>query len=68
MLGPFERAQVVRHFNQTSVDYADQMCVHEWFARQARLTPGDTAVVFGSESLTFFELDQKSDELARRIS
>src|SRR6185436_19280371 len=41
--------------------------LHRWIERQAALTPGATAVVGESESLTYRELDARANRLARRL-
>ena len=41
-----------------------QQCLHQLFRRQARLTPGATAVVDGEDSITYGELDNLTDRLA----
>ncbi|HVG43654.1 MAG TPA: amino acid adenylation domain-containing protein, partial [Longimicrobium sp.] len=43
-------------------------CVHELFAEQAERTPEAVALVFQDESVTYAELDRRSDALARRLA
>ena len=43
-------------------------CLHELFAAQAAETPGATALVFGTERLTYAELDARADRWARRLA
>ncbi|MFI6757532.1 amino acid adenylation domain-containing protein [Micromonospora sp. NPDC050417] len=42
-------------------------CVHEAFERQARRTPDRTAVVVGLTRLSYAEVDQRADGVARRL-
>jgi amino acid adenylation domain-containing protein len=42
-------------------------CVHELFERQAELTPHRTAIEFKGQSLTYAELNRRSNGFARRI-
>ncbi|MER7583147.1 amino acid adenylation domain-containing protein [Kitasatospora sp. NPDC097691] len=42
-------------------------CLHELFAEQAAATPEATAVVFGTEEVTYGRLDRRADRLARRL-
>ncbi len=39
----------------------------EWFEHQVRLTPGATAVSFKGKSLTYDELNRRSNQLAHRL-
>ena len=43
------------------------LCVHEWFAQQAALTPDATAVVCGGEKLSYLELQVRANRLANRL-
>jgi amino acid adenylation domain-containing protein len=42
-------------------------CIHELFEAQAERAPDATAAIFQSSSLTYGELNQRADELARRL-
>ena len=78
LLSPAERQQVAVELNDTAVDLAalfdgsggsgdGEPLLHRWIERQAALTPGATAVVGESESLTYRELDARANRLARRL-
>ncbi|WP_164744542.1 non-ribosomal peptide synthetase, partial [Paenibacillus xylaniclasticus] len=41
--------------------------IHELFQEQAKRTPARTAVVCGTERLTYAELDERSEQLAREL-
>lgn len=43
-------------------------CVHEAVTAQAAATPEATAVRFGSDSLTYRELDERANQLARHLA
>ena len=58
-----DERQLLYGWNETSTEYP-QGVVHELFARQVERTPHQTALVFGDVSLTFEELDQRSNLLA----
>ncbi|MBV9773439.1 MAG: AMP-binding protein, partial [Gemmatimonadetes bacterium] len=64
LLDPEERARVVEEWNRTAVEYPSHRPVHALFEEQAARTPGATAVIFGAESLTYRELDERADRLA----
>ncbi|HEV7786957.1 MAG TPA: amino acid adenylation domain-containing protein, partial [Thermoanaerobaculia bacterium] len=65
LMGPEEGRQVLLEWNDTRAEDPDGWPVHRWFERQARLTPERTAVVAGEQSLTYAELDRRSNQLAR---
>ncbi len=78
LLSPAERQQVAVELNDTAADLAAvfggsgeaggaEPLLHRWIERQAALTPGATAVVGESESLTYRELDARANRLARRL-
>ncbi|MGH7833991.1 MAG: non-ribosomal peptide synthetase, partial [Candidatus Binatia bacterium] len=54
-------------WNDTTTDYGAGICVHELFEAQVQRTPHDIAALFGDEQLTYQELDQRADRLARRL-
>ncbi|OPF84592.1 non-ribosomal peptide synthetase [Streptomyces antioxidans] len=67
LLSAEERRRLLTEWNDTAheVPHAD---LAELFRAQARRTPGRTAVVFGERTLTYAELDEASDRLARRLT
>jgi amino acid adenylation domain-containing protein len=78
LLSPAERQQVAVELNDTAADLSavfggsggsggGEPLLHRWIERQAALTPGATAVVGESESLTYRELDARANRLARRL-
>lgn len=62
-----ERAQIMNVFNATTVPFPDDVGIHELFEKQAECTPDQTAVMFGSQSLTYRELNERSNSLARML-
>ncbi|MCH2195459.1 non-ribosomal peptide synthetase [Kordia sp.] len=54
-------------FNETEVAYSEANTIVELFAAQVQATPDKTALVFEGESLTYRELDEKSNQLANYI-
>lgn len=44
-----------------------QVCIHEWFEKQVCQTPNETAVVFETDSLSYQELNQRANALARYL-
>ncbi len=62
-----ERKQILEEWNQTGVDSPSDLTVQALFERQARNTPSSIAVEYGAEQLTYQELNDQADELARRL-
>lgn len=67
MLTDAERHQVLVEWNRTQRDYPRDPCVHHLFQALAARTPDALAVVFEDRSLTYRELDARSDCLARYL-
>jgi amino acid adenylation domain-containing protein len=67
LLGPAERHQLVREWNDTATDHGEGGCLHELIAQQAARTPDAPALVFEGESLTYAEVDRRSNHLAWRL-
>jgi amino acid adenylation domain-containing protein len=64
MLPAEERALVLGSFAGSGSDYP-RACLHQLFAEQAALRPDAEAVVFGSERLTYRQLDLRSNQVAQ---
>jgi amino acid adenylation domain-containing protein len=62
-----ERHQLVVEWNETRRDYPRDRCVHELFEEQAARTPGDPALVCGDERLTYAQLNERANQLARHL-
>src|SRR4051794_25406080 len=56
---------LLRSFNQTAKDYPRDQTVHALFAQQASSTPDAPAVISGDTRLTYQELHEQSNQLAR---
>ena len=67
LLSTAERHQLIVEWNQTSVEYPRHVCVHDLFRAQARRTPEQTAVVCQDQSLTYAELERRSNQVAHYI-
>lgn len=60
-----ERAQL-KSFNETAVSYS--FCaIHERIAKMAQAHRDSTALVFGTDTLTYGELEQRATTLAKRL-
>ncbi|MCC6810656.1 MAG: amino acid adenylation domain-containing protein, partial [Deltaproteobacteria bacterium] len=67
MLGEAERQKLLVEWNATARDYPVEQCVHELFATQAMRTPEAAAVVDERGTLSYRELDERSNKLGRYL-
>jgi amino acid adenylation domain-containing protein len=64
MITEAERRQILLDWNRTAQEYPRERCVHDLFEEQARQQPEAVALVFGGQTLTYGELNNRADELA----
>ncbi|HKH45556.1 MAG TPA: amino acid adenylation domain-containing protein, partial [Thermoanaerobaculia bacterium] len=64
LLTPGEERQALVEWNATDASYPAESRLHELFEEQARRTPEATAVVWGTERVTYAELDQRAETVA----
>ncbi|HEY0366815.1 MAG TPA: amino acid adenylation domain-containing protein, partial [Pyrinomonadaceae bacterium] len=62
-----EREQVLVDWNQTAVAYPPKHSIQQLFEEQVARTPKAIAVVDEHHSLTYEELEQRANQLARRL-
>jgi len=62
-----ERTQLLDEWNNTTVPFAENTCVHQFFEAQTVRTPDAIAVVFCDQQWTYRELDAHADALAARL-
>jgi polyketide synthase PksJ len=67
LLSEEEKTHMIYNLNATCGDYPQNRTIYELFEEQAAKTPGQAAVVFGNEYLTYSELNQRSHQLAGRL-
>lgn len=67
ILSEAEKKQLLVAFNDTYVEYSDNKCIHELIEEQAKKTPNNIAVVYDDQPLTYCELNEKANRLARLI-
>ena len=67
LMSEAERRQIVFDWNETSVEYRQDVCLHQLFEAQVERTPQSTAVVFEDRKLTYAELNRRANSLARRL-
>jgi amino acid adenylation domain-containing protein len=67
VLPALERRLVLEDWNATTAAYPSERCVHELFEAQVSRSPTAVAVVFGDTSLTYAELNARSNRLAHHL-
>jgi len=67
MLGEEEKKQILEAFNATGADYAKNKTIHQLFEEKAEKTPDNIAVVYEEQRLSYRELNEKSNQLARML-
>ncbi|SFB07654.1 non-ribosomal peptide synthetase [Clostridium frigidicarnis] len=67
LLSKDEKYLILNVFNNTKLDYDKQKLIHEFFEEQVERSPEAIAVVYGKNKLTYRELNEKSNQLARLI-
>jgi amino acid adenylation domain-containing protein len=66
LLGAEEQRQISEWNNATAIEFP-HACAHELIRATARRNPARTAVQFEDRSMTYAELDEASDRLARKL-
>lgn len=66
LLTTIEQQQITQ-WNQTKVNYAYQGPIHGLFEQQVQRRPDAVAVEFGTQTLTYRQLDAKANQLARYL-
>ena len=59
-----EQQQLLGSWNNTAREYPQDKCIHQLFEAQVKKTPDAVAVVFAAETLSYRELNAKSNQLA----
>jgi amino acid adenylation domain-containing protein len=62
-----DEGQVLARWNETAAPYPPDACVHQLVEAQAERTPEAVAVAFGTESLTYRELNRRANQLAHDL-
>ncbi|MCV9951204.1 non-ribosomal peptide synthetase [Paenibacillus sp. BT-177] len=67
MLTEEEIRELVGGFNDSEADYPRQQTIHGLFEEQAELYPDNVAAVMNERQLTYRELNERSNRLARKL-
>jgi amino acid adenylation domain-containing protein len=67
LLTPAEREQILVAWNGTKRAYDQDSCLHELFEAQVARTPDAPALTFEDRHLTYKQLDDRANQLARHL-
>ena len=67
LLTPAERQQLLVDWNNTTVAYPQEQCVHQLIEAQVERTPDKLAIEFEQEHLTYAELNDQANRLAHYL-
>jgi amino acid adenylation domain-containing protein len=67
LLSAGERRQLLADWNSTRADYGEPVALHRMFEAQADRTPDAVALVFEGGRLTYRQLDERANQLARHL-
>jgi amino acid adenylation domain-containing protein len=66
VMSPADVHRTVVEWNDTAMDFPE-VCLHELFERQATARPDAVAVIFGTERMTYAQLDARAEDAAVRL-
>jgi amino acid adenylation domain-containing protein len=67
LLSKDERRNILSEWNGERADYPRELCIHELFEAQVEIRPDDLAVVSEAESLSYSELNRRTNQLAHYL-
>ncbi|MBD2518350.1 amino acid adenylation domain-containing protein, partial [Nostoc sp. FACHB-973] len=67
LLTEVEQHQLLVEWNDTHVDYPQDLCIHQLFESQCLITPDAVAVVFENQQLTYHQLNSRANQLAHYL-
>jgi amino acid adenylation domain-containing protein len=67
LLAEAERRQALTEWNATTVDYPEDLCLHELFELQTAYAPEAVAVICAGQTLSYGELNTRANRLARHL-
>ena len=65
ILSRFELNRVLYEFNNTNASYPQEKTIHQLFEEQVQRIPNNVALVFDGNNMTYNELNNKANQLAR---
>ncbi|MFL6197014.1 MAG: non-ribosomal peptide synthetase, partial [Thermoanaerobaculia bacterium] len=67
LLSETEREQLLAGFNNTGATAGPELCLHQLFEAQAARIPHEVALIAPDARLTYRELNERAERLARRL-
>ena len=67
LLTEAEKHQLLIEWNDTKTDYPKDKCIHQLFEEQVEKSPDAIAVVFEDQQVTYRELNNRANQLARYL-
>ena len=67
LLTEADENKLLHTLNDTQVDYPSELCIHQLFEQQVEKTPNNIAIVFEEDSLSYTELNKRSNQLAHYL-
>ena len=67
LLTDAERQQMLLTWNETQLDYYEDLCFHQLFEAQVEQTPDAIAVIFEDRQLSYGELNRRANQLAHQL-
>ncbi|GCE51337.1 non-ribosomal peptide synthase protein (TIGR01720 family)/amino acid adenylation domain-containing protein [Thermosporothrix hazakensis] len=67
LLSAAEQQRMLRDWNKTTLPYPEALCMHHLFEQQVEQTPQATALICGTTRLTYQQLNQRANQLARLL-
>jgi amino acid adenylation domain-containing protein len=67
ILSETEQHQVLIEWNDTEREYPGTKCIHQLFENQVEKSPDAVALVFEDQQLTYWELNQRANQLAHYL-
>ncbi|OAB44324.1 non-ribosomal peptide synthetase [Paenibacillus glacialis] len=67
MLSQSEQNQLLKEFNDTKIEYSRDKTIQELFEEQVKETPDQLAVSFEDQELTYRQLNERANQLARTL-
>ena len=62
-----EQIKIIKDFNDTTVEYPKDKCVHQLFEEQVERTPDKTAIVACDKTLTYRELNEEANRIVHSL-
>ncbi|MEW5821231.1 MAG: amino acid adenylation domain-containing protein, partial [Cyanobacteriota bacterium] len=67
ILSKEEEYQQLFDYNDTHVDYPRNICIHQMFEDQVKLTPENVAVIYEENSYTYKQVNEKANQIANLL-